>query len=316
MITKQSITKKSKRSVAYPGLTLQKAIDRAQVFWDAEGKNIAPISSAIEHWKYGPKSSGGKLAVAALTHFGLLEATGSKEDRRVKITERAMQIILSPDEKIKAQAIKECAAMPRIYSDLLKKWNADNFPSNQTIKFYLIKEKDFNPNTVEAFIKDFTETIKFAKLSSSDTISLNIEGDDDTENGEKPKIIVGSVVQWESGGVLQFPQPRQVIRFSDNGKFVFVEGSPTGLPIEEIILSNATTVNAGGSPQSVTPVVQRGHAGFKQDVYTLGDEGQVILQWPEKMSQASYDEFVDWIDLQLRKIARLSNVKQKQKSTK
>ncbi len=116
--------------------------------------------------------------------------------------------------------------------------------------------------------------------------------------------------------MLQFPQPRQVIRFSDNGKFVFVEGSPTGLPIEEIILSNATTVNAGGSPQSVTPVVQRGHTGFKQDVYTLGDEGQVILQWPEKMSQASYDEFVDWIDLQLRKIARLSNVKQKQKSTK
>jgi hypothetical protein len=43
----------------------------------------------------------------------------------------------------------------------------------------------------------------------------------------------------------------------------------------------------------------------------LGEEGQVILQWPEKMSQESYDEFVDWIELQLRKIARLSGVKQK-----
>ena len=50
--------------------------------------------------------------------------------------------------------------------------------------------------------------------------------------------------------------------------------------------------------------------GFKQDTYTLGnDEGQVILQWPLKMSQESYDEFVEWLDLQKRKIARLSGVK-------
>ena len=36
--------------------------------------------------------------------------------------------------------------------------------------------------------------------------------------------------------------------------------------------------------------------------------GQVILQWPEKMSQESYDEFVDWIELQMRKIARPSGI--------
>jgi hypothetical protein len=69
------------------------------------------------------------------------------------------------------------------------------------------------------------------------------------------------------------------------------------------------------APILTAPVSQqRSQQGFKQDVYTLGNEGQVILQWPEKMSQESYDEFVDWIDLQLRKIARLSGVTPKQKS--
>jgi hypothetical protein len=50
---------------------------------------------------------------------------------------------------------------------------------------------------------------------------------------------------------------------------------------------------------------------FHQDVYTLGDEGKVILQWPEKMTQESYDELVEWVDLQLRKIARISGVNPK-----
>lgn len=49
--------------------------------------------------------------------------------------------------------------------------------------------------------------------------------------------------------------------------------------------------------------------GFNQDVYTLGTEGRVILQWPEKMSQDSYDELEDWITLQLKKIARINGLK-------
>lgn len=44
--------------------------------------------------------------------------------------------------------------------------------------------------------------------------------------------------------------------------------------------------------------------GFKQDVYNFADGGQVILQWPEGMSPESFEEFKDWIALELRKISR------------
>lgn len=44
--------------------------------------------------------------------------------------------------------------------------------------------------------------------------------------------------------------------------------------------------------------------GFKQDVYHFVDGGQVILQWPEGMSKENFEEFEDWIKLELRKIAR------------
>lgn len=43
---------------------------------------------------------------------------------------------------------------------------------------------------------------------------------------------------------------------------------------------------------------------FKQDVYHFSDGGQVILQWPEGMSKESFEEFKDWIALEMRKICR------------
>jgi len=42
---------------------------------------------------------------------------------------------------------------------------------------------------------------------------------------------------------------------------------------------------------------------------TLAGEGRVPLQWPEKISQASYDESSDWIELQLKKIARINGLR-------
>jgi hypothetical protein len=45
--------------------------------------------------------------------------------------------------------------------------------------------------------------------------------------------------------------------------------------------------------------------GMNSDTFTL-DEGQVVLQWPAKMSPESYGDFKDWLDLIARKIKRSS----------
>lgn len=62
-----------------------------------------------------------------------------------------------------------------------------------------------------------------------------------------------------------------------------------------------------GKQPDVKPLASR------QDVYNFADGGHVILQWPEGMSKESYAEFEDWIELQLRKIARASGVVPKAK---
>lgn len=42
---------------------------------------------------------------------------------------------------------------------------------------------------------------------------------------------------------------------------------------------------------------------LRQDTFSL-DEGQVVLQWPATLSEHSYEDMKDWIELQMRKIRR------------
>ena len=171
------------RSVSYPSINLEVAIQRARQFWDAEKMNEAPVTSAYGHWDYGAKSSGARLAAAALRSYGLLSSRGTNENRLVKLTDLAIDILMPPNDAALAKAVKQAAIRPKIFAELLRRWSPDNLPSDQTITHFLIKEKDFNPNAIPSFLKSFKDTIKYAKLSSSDTMSTDDEqqSSDDSE---------------------------------------------------------------------------------------------------------------------------------------
>ncbi len=75
----------------------------------------------------------------------------------------------------------------------------------------------------------------------------------------------------------------------------------------------AVLIAESTAPARGFPSAFRAAAAFNQDTFTLGAEGQVILQWPQKLSQDSYDELKSWIELQLKKIARLNDLKPPEK---
>lgn len=56
---------------------------------------------------------------------------------------------------------------------------------------------------------------------------------------EPPK--VGDWVQWESQGMLIFPKPMQVARFSADGEFAFFDGSDAGVPTKQLIPAEKET---------------------------------------------------------------------------
>jgi hypothetical protein len=97
----------------------------------------------------------------------------------------------------------------------------------------LLRDKDFNKNAVPAFITNLRANLRLSQLNSSAIMSpAKADPDPNKEIG------VGDLVQWESNGVVQLPQPTRVraIKEHEGAQWVFVEGSETGIPMAEAVL--------------------------------------------------------------------------------
>lgn len=174
------------RGPSYPAMGIADAIAKAQQFWAAEKRSAAPIAAAAKHWGYSETSSSGKVAVAALLHYGILDDQGSKDSRTVKLSARGLDIVLGEeDSPERLKAVQDAVRSPRLYADILKKWPAEELPSDQTLRYYLLREKEFNEGSVAGFLKDFRASVAFAKLDKPSTIPVP---KDDSDSQETPVI--------------------------------------------------------------------------------------------------------------------------------
>jgi hypothetical protein len=149
------------RGVSYPFMSLPEALESARKIYNAERKTAAPVASAIEHLGYAESSSGGRQTISALLQFGLLEDQGRKDERLVKLTGIALDALLAEEgSEERKSALIECVKSPKIYRDIFAKW-PDELPSDQTISYFLLRDKNFNPKAMQSFIKDLRASLIF-----------------------------------------------------------------------------------------------------------------------------------------------------------
>lgn len=306
-VVKEQETEESKkkrlRSPAYPFINLEAAIKRAKTFYEREGRNAAPLTVTAKHWGYEPKSSGSTQTAAALMSFGLMQDEGTGDKRKVKLSPNALRILLDTrtDSTEKEALIKQAALAPRIHQQIWGKWGATGV-SDETLRHALLFEWEapFNENTVDGFIREYKDTIAFAKLTESDKVAPE-DGNGEAGNaGYVPQ--VGDYVQWESQGTLQFKEPVKVLSISTDRTHAFVEGSATGLPVGQLVRATAPTKVS--VPQPTFPrITSLPQTNMQEDVYSL-PEGRVVVQWPAALSPESVQEIKDYLKLLERKIAR------------
>jgi hypothetical protein len=254
------------RSPSYPAINLKAAVDRAQTFYMYEKRAEASVSVAAQHWGYKVSSSGGRQVLAALISYGLMEDRGSNEQRYVRLTDLAFQILLDerPDSVERVDALRRAALLPKIHAELFAHW-PDGLPSTPNLRHYLLVAKKFNDNAVDDFIKELRITAEFAKIYKQNVADVS-----------------SSV---SNGGSLS---PSDTDEQDTSG-----ESSPmtagTGTP--------SPALRSGGLR------LPEANSQVRQDTFTL-DEGQVILQWPTNLSEHSYEDLKDWLELQMRKIRR------------
>jgi hypothetical protein len=230
-------------------------------------------------------------------HFGLFEFEGSGENRSIRLTPDALAILLdqqsvSPERDA---LIKKAALKPPIHKELWNKWQAD-LPSDPTLMTYLVRDRGFSEGGARDLITEYRETIKFAKLSQSDNIPPQEEGEDEVT--DLPE--VGDLVQVEVGGALQLEKPALIraIQERDGQKWVFVEGSTTGIEME-----NVQVIKKGDSrPPGGPPPILALEPGWREE-RLLDDNGEeILIRYKGDASPERYTFIRDYLDFKLARL--------------
>lgn len=173
---------KRARSPNYPGIALGEAIERARVLYHKEGKHAAPVAAAYRDLGYSPGSGQGGVVLAALKKFGLIDDTGSGNARTVRLTELALKIILDerPESSERLAAIQSAALTPPIHAELWQQYSP-SLPSDETLLFRLQTEKGFTRSGAIEFLREFKDTIEFARLGLGEPL----DDERDLEPGDR-----------------------------------------------------------------------------------------------------------------------------------
>ncbi|ODA67898.1 hypothetical protein A7A08_01065 [Methyloligella halotolerans] len=249
------------KSPKYPNFPLAKAISHVQKILDADGTVPLPREVIAKHLGYSGLSGASDATIATIVQFGLLERTGKAE---MRLSQLAMDILVPENENQRQNAINRAALNPTLFTDI---WNHfdKRVPSPEALRAYLLR-RDFNSRAIDPVMRSFEPTIAMLKQQSA-TESGGVDDAESEESSLPPdeddvplgvSASVGDYVQWESQGVLQFRQPKRVRWVSDDGDWVAVDGSNTGIPMSEISIEKPPHDARPPTPPAVEDVQQVG----------------------------------------------------------
>ncbi len=229
------------RSPAFPFVPLGTALGRAELFRVAEGgrpRHYSPLASAAAAWSMGSKTGNFLQTVAALGHFELFEFQGGGDNRAVRLTETALRILLDkqPISPERDALVSQIALAPRIHAELWQRWEVA-LPSNATIETYLVRDRSFSETGARDLISEYKETIAFAKLGQPAIIPPVNDGEVKADPANQ-EIEVGDLIQVEIDGSLALEKPDRVraVQEHEGRRWVFVETSETGIPMDQTVL--------------------------------------------------------------------------------
>lgn len=249
------------RSPQYPAFGLGKAIELVRkVHAKLHTHKAAPIvlANALGYTSMNGKSI---TALSTLKKFDLLDEQGNE----LKVTKTALTILFEPaNTPAWKEAMKRAALAPALFSKLCHEYPG-SVPADELVRSYLL-QNGFLVSTVNLPIRAFRDTMELVKgfVDGYTGDSGGGKGggaadpalDELPPEDEKPQIAVGDLVQWESGGVLRMEKPHLVRAIQDG--WAFVEGSETGIPMEELILEKKgdTPAQPSAPPKLPLPIAE------------------------------------------------------------
>jgi len=294
---------KKDRSPSFPFVSLRDAIKRLLAFDQTFGRHPAPGVKVGLAWGMKDKSSQAYQILAALKAFGLVGYDGSGPNLKASLTDDARTYLRAQQETIKADVLKRVALRPAQFSKFWQVWGADR-PPDPVCLDQLVLQHAFTESAAHNFLKVYDDTIAYAGLTSSDKVTAEDVGDDD----EPFEFQVGDLVNWESGGQIQWKVPRRVVAIDEkDGEFFYkVEGAGEfagqigWIPVEQAIKQTGgpsqgmSFAPPPADPSSSLPT------GMRKAVFPVSD-GDVTLVFPISISKDGLEELGNYLNIFLKK---------------
>lgn len=228
------------KSPNYPSLGLADAIDAVAKIEGQYRSSAAAREDAARLMGYTSLSGPATKSLAALASYGLVEKAGKG---MLRVTPLARAILHPASDEEKAEATVKAGLSPNLFREIREHFEDVPVPPEQGVVTFL-NRAGFNPSAVPKAARAFLNTAELLErleVTESHGVS-EIDGAESTLPDEKVSFggaSVGDMVQWESQGALQFQTPRRVRAVSDDGEWVAVEGSDTGIPMSQVIVEQS-----------------------------------------------------------------------------
>jgi hypothetical protein len=288
------------RSPSFPYIGLTKAIERVEGLYAFAKRHDARIMEAAKPaWNLGAKSSGTLQTVAALLSYGLIEASGIGEARKIKLSDLGYRAIADPRPGAKEQALATAALKPKLIAEFWETWGLDR-PSAPIAEGTLHFDRGFTADGAKTFLKVYDDCVRYAAPSDSDRGSDNRDAVDGEEAPPNPSIVVGDLVRIEVGGqIIVEKAPVRAIQEHEGQSWVFVEGTETGaLMSDTILLQKGAVASPSVTPPTLplTPKSDETPKGARKAVFPISD-GDVVLTFPEGISGKGLKRLKRYLDI-------------------
>ncbi|ODT23977.1 MAG: hypothetical protein ABS54_10050 [Hyphomicrobium sp. SCN 65-11] len=242
-------------------MSLREAVAAVRKIDAAYRKSPADREHAAKLIGYSTLSGPASKALAALAIYGLVERAGKGE---LRVSDRASRILHTDSPQERQRELELASVEPTIYQDMAERWPGIVPPEDGVATF--LRRHEFAESAIKPAVRAYLDTIAFLaenRVSESHRPSAGEHQKSGSSGGGSTSPArggarVGDLVQWESQGALRFEQPRRVRHVSEDGMWVAVEGSETGLPMAEIIVEQRAP--AGEPPKFSFENVRADHS--------------------------------------------------------
>ncbi len=178
------------RSISYPSLTLEEAINKNNALIKNASKGPYLREDAARGMGYSALSGTAARAVAALVHYGLLERVGDKYNQTA-LSAKIRNPIGTEEE---AKALEEALRSPKLFASLLDEFGGQEIPQQMD---RILSRRGVNENVAKDVVRIFKASAEYGGLlkngvllkNANDT-SIGISGAGGGQTGEQKTGII------------------------------------------------------------------------------------------------------------------------------